>query len=71
MMTFSISIGRWGGFYWHRDYTARLCLGWVAFTFFPFDIDDHFNAHLDTVCQLSDTIDCLSRQLKQMGRVQP
>lgn len=39
-MTFSISIGRWGGIYWHCGYTIRLCLGWVAFTYFPFDIDD-------------------------------
>lgn len=41
-MTLSISIGKYGGFYLRRDYTARLCLGWVAFTWYPFDIDAHF-----------------------------
>lgn len=35
-MTFMISIGQYGGFYWIG---GRICLGWVAFTYLPFDID--------------------------------
>jgi hypothetical protein len=31
-----INVGAWGGIYCRNN---RLCLGWVAFTFFPFDID--------------------------------
>lgn len=38
-MSFAISFGTYGGFYIHRGYTFRVCLGWVAFTVFPFDID--------------------------------
>jgi hypothetical protein len=34
------NIGSYGGFYWHRAYTYRLCLGWIAITFIPEDIDD-------------------------------
>jgi hypothetical protein len=36
-MTLIISVGRWGGFYCHSH---RLCLGWIAFTLYSFDIDD-------------------------------
>lgn len=36
-MTFMFSIGAWGGFYCH---SGRLCLGWVALTYLPLDIDD-------------------------------
>ena len=64
-MTLCISIGRWGGIYFHRDYTIWLCLGWVALTFFPCDLDDVFKRHHDTVESLADTIDDLSRQLKR------
>jgi hypothetical protein len=35
-MTFFINIGRWGGFYCNN---GRLCIGFIAFTFLPFDID--------------------------------
>jgi hypothetical protein len=34
------SIGKYGGFYIHWKYTKRLCLGWVAVTFIPIDIDE-------------------------------
>lgn len=34
-----LSFGRWGGFYVHRGYSWRLCLGWVAITAFPADFD--------------------------------
>jgi hypothetical protein len=35
-MTFTISIGHWGGIY---CCSGRLCLGWIAFTFLPIDLD--------------------------------
>ena len=38
-MTFILSFGKWGGIYWHRGFGFRLCLGWIAFTFWPADID--------------------------------
>ena len=39
-MSFIISIGRYGGFYFYNGYTKRICLGWIAFTFIPDDIDN-------------------------------
>lgn len=53
-MTFAISIGKYGGFYWRHDYTTRLCLGWVAFTFYPFDIDTLHNKQVDRVTKLME-----------------
>jgi uncharacterized protein (DUF433 family) len=38
-MSFVINIGSWGGIYVYRGATFRLCLGWVALTIWPFDID--------------------------------
>lgn len=38
-MSFVVSIGKWGGFYFLRGYTTRLCLGWLALTFIPRDFD--------------------------------
>ena len=39
-MSIILSIGRWGGVYVHyRGYTWRICLGWLAITFVPEDID--------------------------------
>ena len=35
-MTFFINIGKWGGFYCN---SGRICIGFVAFTFLPFDVD--------------------------------
>lgn len=35
----TITVGQYGGFYWRRGFTTRLCLGWVAFTWYPFDLD--------------------------------
>jgi hypothetical protein len=35
--TLALSWGRYGGFYLHR---YRLCLGWVALTFLPIDLDE-------------------------------
>jgi len=42
-MTIAVSFGKYGGFYFHRGYTTRLCLGWVAITYFPCDIDTLFD----------------------------
>lgn len=39
-MTLAVSIGTYGGFYIHWNYGIRICLGWIAFTFFPRDMDD-------------------------------
>lgn len=35
--TLAVSWGPWGGLYVHR---ARLCLGWVALTYVPIELDD-------------------------------
>ena len=37
-----ISYGKYGGVYFRRSYTTRLCLGWIAITYIPDDIDDLF-----------------------------
>lgn len=42
-MTLIISVGRYGGFYCN---TSRLCLGWIAFTFFSGEFDDVLDAWL-------------------------
>lgn len=34
-----LSIGKWGGFYAFNGTTKRLCLGWVALSLIPYDID--------------------------------
>ena len=41
---FVLSWGRYGGLYVHR---RRLCLGWVALTYLPYDLDDWLRASLD------------------------
>ena len=43
-MTIVLSFGRWGGIYTDFGYTWRICLGWVALTLMPFDIDDVLGA---------------------------
>lgn len=35
-----ISWGKYGGFYFHRGYTKRLCLGFISITYMPFEIDE-------------------------------
>lgn len=35
-MTFMINIGRYGGFY---AKAGRICLGWIAFSLMPYDLD--------------------------------
>lgn len=41
--TLAISWGEYAGFYWHSKYSKRLCLGWIAFTYIPNDLDDLLN----------------------------
>ena len=38
--TFCISWGEYGGFYFYRGFTTRLCIGKLAFTYLPLEIDD-------------------------------
>lgn len=38
-MTFAISFGKWGGFYIITGWTWRVCLGWMALTILPMDLD--------------------------------
>lgn len=42
--SFIISWGKFGGWYFHRGYTTRLCLGWLALTYFPCEVDDLLDA---------------------------
>jgi hypothetical protein len=40
-LSFCLSFGSYGGFYAsYSGYAFRVCLGWVAFTIFPDDIDN-------------------------------
>lgn len=41
--SFVVSYGVYGGFYIHWRYTKRICLGWVAITVIPDDIDNILN----------------------------
>ena len=38
-MSIVINFGAWGGFYVIWGYTKRVCLGWMAITLVPFDVD--------------------------------
>lgn len=38
-MTIMFSFGKYGGFYFSRGFTWRLCLGWMAITLIPSDDD--------------------------------
>lgn len=42
-MTIALSIGKWGGFYFYKGWSKRICFGFIALTFFPLDIDEIFN----------------------------
>lgn len=41
--TLAISWGKYGGFYYHHSYMTKLCLGWIAFTYIPLEIDKVLN----------------------------
>jgi len=38
--TIMINVGSWGGFYTSGGGSFRICLGWIALTIFPFDMDN-------------------------------
>lgn len=42
--TFAVSWGRYGGFYLHPK---RICLGWIAATYVPVEIDDLMRAYAE------------------------
>ena len=42
-MSIVLSIGKYGVFYFYKGLYIRLCLGWIAITYFPFDIDTVLN----------------------------
>jgi hypothetical protein len=46
--TLALSWGSWGGFYVHSGFCKRLCLGWVAITFCPVEVDDLMDAYVAT-----------------------
>ena len=39
-----LSFGRWGGVYVYGGFGIRVCLGWIALTILPVDIDDIIEA---------------------------
>jgi len=41
----SVSWGGYGGFYIHIGFAKRICLGWVAVSFMPLEIDDLIEAY--------------------------
>lgn len=45
--TLALSWGPWGGFYARRGFCWRVCLGWVAITFLPVEIDDLMEDYAD------------------------
>ena len=46
--TLALSWGRYGGFYVTWAYAKRLCLGWVALTYVPLEIDALMDAYADS-----------------------
>lgn len=54
-MTFAISFGKYGGFYYSGgSVSKRLCLGWVAFTYFNRDLDDILADLMKSRCGTAD-----------------
>jgi len=39
-MCIIISVGKWGGIYLYKGFGFRVCLGWIAITYFPTDGDN-------------------------------
>lgn len=35
----AVTWGNWGGIYFYRGYTKKLCLGFLAVTYYPRDLD--------------------------------
>lgn len=45
--TLALSWGRFGGFYVTLGYCPRICLGWVAITYVPIELDMLMEAYAD------------------------
>jgi hypothetical protein len=45
--TVALSWGRWGGIYVNRGFCKRICLGWLAVTYVPVELDDLMEAYAD------------------------
>lgn len=43
--TLALSWGAWGGFYFNRGFCPRVCLGWLAITYCPVELDDMMEAY--------------------------
>lgn len=48
-MTLMINVGKWGGFYVLTGSAFRVCIGWIAFTILPYDMDFKLNAIIDKI----------------------
>jgi len=46
-MTFTITIGKYGGFYVSFGYVKRICLGWIAFDLYPFELEEFLREELE------------------------
>jgi len=53
-MTFMLSFGKWGGIYWRNGWAKRLCLGWIALTFWPNDLDVILLAEVEALEQKAE-----------------
>lgn len=47
--TVAVSVGPWGGFYVHRKFFQRVCIGWLAITVVPVELDDLMDAYAAAV----------------------
>ena len=41
-MSVILSFGKFGGFYIYHGFSFRVCLGWIALTIIPVDVDELF-----------------------------
>lgn len=41
-MSVILSFGKWGGIYIYHGFSFRVCLGWIALTIIPVDVDELF-----------------------------
>lgn len=60
--TLALSWGPWGGFYLNPGYSKRLCIGWLAITYVPVELDDMMEAYA-TAPKLRASIRVAYRQL--------
>jgi hypothetical protein len=60
--TLALSWGPWGGFYLNPGYSKRLCVGWLAITYVPVELDDMMEAYVSRP-EMEKTIRRAYRQL--------